>query len=211
MAWTVEQAKIYLEIDPVDTSKDAAIQSVLDYVMDTVNKSLGRVLAFGRETVTFYRVTMPRVILPRFPVAQVHAVDDADPPADLRVHSQSGWIEHCSFWGKDELVVDYEGGFAVFPPHLDRTLWEIFMNAWSRTNQDTGGPPADGGATVISGGELERVTISDFGSVSYSTSSVSGGTSAAASIEEIWGWLAPWAPQLEQYRTGYAGAGLGLA
>lgn len=211
MAWTVEKAKIYLGIDPGDNTQDAAIQDTLDYVMSSVETALQRVLPLGREVTTFYHVSSARVLLPRFPVSQVHAINGASPQSDVKLHSRVGWLEHPSFVYEDELEVDYEGGYAVFPPDLDRTLWAIFMSAWSNTDQDTGGPPVDGGGVVIGGGEVERVTLSDFGSISYSTSSVSGGASSGASAEETWGWLSPWAATLESYRNGPGGAGLGIA
>lgn len=212
MSWNLDQAKIYLGIAPEDTSKDTQIQGVLDYTLSSVELLLQRNLPLAREHVVLHHVSTYKILLPRFPIANIHSIDGADPPSDLKIHHDVGWIEHASFYGAPEIDVDYEGGYAVFPEPLERALWEAFMSAWAGTDETTGGPPVGGGGGVVEGsGEVSSISLADFGTVRFDVGSTStGGADSAASALKYWGWLAPWATVLGYYRS-ENGAELGMA
>lgn len=204
MAWNLATAKNLLRIPLVDSTKDPQIQIAMETVLASVESLLGRGLLEKRELVTFYDVANS-VRLPRYPVKQVVAVNGA--PASLvrdQLHHRKGVLRLSGLYSAS-VTVDYIGGFDPLPSDLERALWEIFNYLWSNTDQTTGGPAAGSGAQIVQGsGEVSRITLSDFGSVSFDVGSqVSGGSSSggAAAAADVWGWLAPWATTLSIYRS----------
>lgn len=206
MSWTLETAKQYLGIDPGDTSQDVVIQSTLDYVLSAVESILQRGLLFTRETVAFHHVTRRRILLPRYPVSEVHDMSTPDNmlfSSNPILHKAVGWLEDDGFCGLTSLSIEYSGGFVELPIDLERTLWEIFMSAWSRTDESTGAPSSSSGAA----GEVKDITVPDAFKITYNVGETSTGE---ASAKADYGWLAPWASVLSIYRSEY-GAGLGVA
>ena len=221
MAWTLAQAKIYLGADDPDTPEgDLVIQQVLDETIADLESKLGRQLLLARETVRFLQVTDETILMPRFPIKKVHAVDmnGLNPPGmvfnganDYYVMARTGWIRSPYFVGQNEVLIDYEGGYEVLPVDLERAMWSAFLTLYADTDSTTGAPPAGSGTTVVAGsGEISSVTIPDFATVKYDVGSTVASSSAAAD-SAAWGWLAPWYTTFQRYRAGQAGVGLGIA
>jgi hypothetical protein len=220
MSWDLATAKAYLGADDPDTPEgDLIIQQVMDETLSSVEAMLGRKLILTRETVRFLNVDSTMLLMPRFPIRQVHAVDmnGLEPPGiafnapdSYVVQTKTGWIESTYFPGRPVVTVDYEGGYAVLPADLERAMWSAFLTLYADTDPLTGAPPAGAGSTVVAGsGEVSSVTIADFGTVKYDVASSVASESAAAS-SAAWGWLAPWYTTFQRYRAGQAGVGLGV-
>lgn len=116
-----------------------------------------------------------------------------------------------SSW-RENIWVDYLGGFSFeptdpfpMPEDLKAILLEAFLYLWGQVDQTTGLPAQGSGAGVVAGsGDVSRLTLADFGSISYDVgATVTGGDSASSSAaaEGVWGWLAPWASLLQIYRS----------
>lgn len=202
MPWDLDTVRAVAGYQPADTTHDAALMRVMDVVLATVENLLDRPLLRKRECVEFFNVNDRRLQLPRYPVCKVFA-----PQEGVIVHNRRGWIEPATgqCWRPDDMgrvVVDYEGGYDPLPSDLEDALLGAFSFRWDHSDPTTGLPVAGGGAATT-GGEVSRVTINDFGSVSFA----SGGSSAAqaSSTQGIdpgyWGWLAPWASILMKYQA----------
>ena len=202
MTWDVATAKTVLGIAAGDTSKDDAIQQTLDVVMAAVETALGRGLAYAREEAMF-PASLQTVVLPRYPVAVVHS------PAIqyMKKNGANGIVVLAANSGSGPyIMVDYEGGYETLPVDLEQALWEIFVFVWSTVNTDTGLPSESGGAgaTVVQGtGDVSRVSLADFGSVSFDvgTTVAANYTNTNAETLAQWGWLSPWAWILKTYRS----------
>ncbi len=214
MTWTLDQAKIYLNIP--GSSQDEAIQRTMDIVLSTVERFLARRLMdqIG-EVLTFQRVTSSNLFLPRYPIHQVTEIEltggTTPLPHDLIVHEKSGWIFSSEFVYQDEVKVTYDAGYdssgvasgiPKIPPDLDHVLWEAFMYLWSTVDQTTGGPSA----TVSSGRDIRSVTVFDAFKVDYESAAGEGNSRALD-----WSWLAQWEPVLSTYQSGFAGSNVGVA
>lgn len=226
MAWTVEQARIYLGLDPPtgppsSGPEDVLIQLVLDETLAAVQGVLGRELELARQTDNFYLVTSDTILLPRFPIVTIHAIDrNGVTPAGsvfggtdtLIVQNEVGWITSPEFAGALEVSVDYEGGYDTLPLDLEQDMWSAFLTRYGDKDPTTGAPPIAGQGTVTSGsGDVSSVTIADFGTIKYDVgSTVSAGETSEATVAAQYGWLSPWAATWDRYRAGQAGAGLGL-
>ena len=201
MAWDVTTAKTVLGIDAGDTSKDVAIQQALDVVMSTVEKAVGRGLLYARETV-YLPTRLRTVLLPRYPVAVVHS------PAIEFMHKngQNGIVVLANAGTEPQTVVDYEGGYDPLPVDLEQAMWEIFLFVWTTINTTTGFPSesSGGAATIVQGtGEVSRVSLADFGSISFDVGATVASSSydITAATRAEWGWLSPWAWVLKYYRS----------
>lgn len=210
MAWNLETAKVYLEIDPGDASQDDIIQQVMDYTQKSLETLLARELILGRHTVQFQHTPGSGVlILPKPPITEVFTINGGQVPQDMLVHNDVGTIEHCSFACQRTLEVDFEGGFDPLPADLERAMWGAFLAAWAGTDQTTGAPEA--GSGVITGsGDVKSLTVFDGFKVDYDVGTTSTSDNSGDDSTD-WGWLAPWASTFAQYRFGPAGAGLGIA
>ncbi len=207
MAWNLETAKTYLKIDPADTSSDAVIQLTLDRVLTSVETLLGRYLLRRRETIVFRGVVSPKTVqVQRFPIQVVHRCTGA---GDYSIHREHGTITFINGTYGD-VSLDMEGGYEPMPLDLEYAMWGAFMSAWQSVDPTTGGPPADQVVTTGSG-EVKSLTVFDAFKVDYDVGAASSSDDAGASDEANWGWLAPWASTLSQYRGGPGGAGLGIA
>lgn len=207
MAWDLATAKIYLKIDPADTSKDTQIEGVMNYVLRSVESVLQRGLFFLRQTVRYHYLDVRRLYLPRYPVANVFEVRDGNDNvidvADYEIHSRVGWLQLLRI-PASPLEVDYDGGYQILPEDLERAMWEAFMDAWGRTDSATGGPLETGGGAAAAGG-VKGLTVFDGFRVDYDTNAV-----VPAQDHATWGWLAPWAGILGFYRSEH-GTELGIA
>jgi hypothetical protein len=205
MTWDITTARVVAGVPVGDTTKDAAIQSTMDYVLAVVEKLLGRGLLFKREEITFYEVDTRKIRVPRYPISRVFSMNGH--PVTGIVQYRVGWIEvNHSFNRRVTVTVDYEGGYKILPSDLERTLWEIFQTVWENTNQQTGAPVPGSGATVVAGsGDVSSVSFGNFGSVRFDVGATTvGGESSSSSTADQqarWGWLAPWAWVLETYRS----------
>ena len=205
MAWNLETARTYLKIDPGDTSNDVVIQQTLDRVLVSVETLLGRYLLRRRETIVFRGVVSPKTVqVQRYPIQVVHRCTGA---GDFSVHREHGTITFINGTCGD-VSLDIEGGYEPMPLDLEFVMWGAFMYAWQSVDTTTGGPPADQVVTTGSG-EVKSLLIYDAFKVDYDVGNTTSDDSG--SVEEDWGWLAPWASTLSMYRGGPSGTGLGLA
>jgi hypothetical protein len=104
------------------------------------------------------------------------------------------------------MVIEYIGGFKQFPSALERAMWEALQTIWANSDHTTGVPVAgSGGSSVVQGGgEVNRISIADFGAINFNYgATVVGGNAASTSAAQQahWGWLAPWANIFEIYRS----------
>lgn len=212
MSWDLETAKIYLGIDPGDETKDDQIQGILDYTLKAVETLLQRKLLFARETVKFLRPRGDTILLPRWPVDTIVAINDADPPVDMEINEATGYIRDPGFSGEKEISVEYDGGYDPLPTDLERVLWEAFMTAWGNTDAETGGPAGPGTGVIAGSGDVKSLTVFDAFKMDYDvgTTSTGDGQSSLISQQSSWGWLAPWAAILEMYRGEFGTGGLGV-
>lgn len=218
MAWTLAQAKIYLGSDDPDTpAGDLVIQQVLDETLASLENLLGRKLLLNRETVRFLHVSGTKLLLPRFPIKQIHSISGGATlpgtgwPTDLDVQYSVGWIGSGTFPGQRSIEVDYEGGYEALPMDLERDMWSAFLTLYNDTDPLTAAPPKAGEATVVAGtGDVSSITVADFGTVKYDVGATVAAADSAASGSADWGWLATWYPTFQRYRAGTSGVGLGV-
>ena len=205
MSWDLETAKRFLGI--VDDTQDTIIQDTLDDVLSDIELMLQRKLLLQRSTVKYTNYVTDKVLLPRFPVVDVHSVDGA-PMDDLwYVHNQAGWIELPSYQDIKSIEVDYTGGYDPLPESLERAMWEAFMTRWGNTDPDTGAPAG----AVQGDAEMKAITVYDGFKMEFHDSSTSSSSSGGVVERELqWGWLAPWASVFQMYRSEH-GVGVGFA
>lgn len=204
MPWDINTARQVIGLAANDPSKDVALKKVMDRVLAEIETKLGRGLLFMRETIRV-SVDTNTILLPRYPVWKIYRPD----PTDILLHHRVGriripWGTFGGKWFGDDVEIDYEGGFRDLPSDLEAAMWEAFLQAWAGVNDATGLPVVGGGATIVQGsGEISSVTI-DGMTIRYDVgASIAGGasSSAQASSEAIWGWLAPWESILSTYRS----------
>lgn len=205
MAWDLATAKELLGIDPGDTSQDVAITKVMGVTLATIEKLLQRGIIQLSETQIFHWLTSRRVLLRRYPLVEITALDGGSAaPADVTLNLQTGWAEHSSWCGLESLSITYTGGFDPIPDDLERAMWEAFSYLYSKSDTTTG----LAASTAAGASEISGVTVFDAFKIDYSVDS--SGAESAAAQREAWGWLAPWATVLNMYRS-EQGVGLGLA
>lgn len=205
MAWDVQTAR---EITgAAAATPDAALVRAMDVVLALVQRLLARGLFKQRETSRFYNVSSPRIYLRRYPIETVHSVNGVPLSGCSIIHHCDGWIQVKNVSATCcTLEVDYTGGYDVLPPDLEAALWEIFLFYWDQLDPLTGlMRPGGGGAAAAGGtGEVSRVTLADFGTVSFDvggSSGSSGDSFGRAGPGSYWGWLEPWASVLQTYRN----------
>jgi hypothetical protein len=202
LRWDVEQAKIELGIangesgESGDSGQEAALQRVLDYVIAAVEKLLQRGILWRLEVLTLYDRPRPqaKILLYRYPIIDVLAIDGEEPPDGIQINEAPGWVRLPSVSSGPTLEIVYEGGYDEFPPDLERVLWEAVRYIWARSNEETGGPAA----SSVAAGSIKALTVFDAFRIEYATD---GGGSVASDMERVWGWLSPWASTLELYRS----------
>jgi hypothetical protein len=145
---TVDEIKAALGIDAGDTSKDAAIQAMLDATVAVIEAYLGRGIASAPMIEEFEPPDNhnPSLLLYRFPVEIVNEVSqDATIINGWRVFKGSGVLQwrsnNCAIrracCGENDVpvVVDYVGGFAddAWPPDLAEAVMRAFYIRWNAT------------------------------------------------------------------------------
>lgn len=221
MAWTLAQARTYLGLGAPPGAEDALIQLILDETLVAVEGVLGRKLFFARIPETFYHVTSSTLLLSRFPLTTVYAIDKVgvDPAGaafgggtdNLVIHLSGGWLRSPLFVGCSQITVDYEGGYVDLPVDLEQVMWSAFLTRYGDRDAVTGAPPVAGQGTVVAGsGEVSSITLADFGTIKYDVGSTVTSAELTAAATEKYGWLAPWAGTWDRHRAGQAGAGLGV-
>lgn len=216
MAWDLITARSAANV--TGTANDVALTRVMDYVIATVENLLGRGLLYKRSTARFYDMDYQDVLLPRYPIDRIVSIN-GNVNHDIRItHHRTGWVRigYSNYWfyrnwiygGNDRCVtIDYYGGFKQLPSDLEQALWDAFVTVWSGVDHTTGLPVAGSGPSVVQGGgEVDRISLVDFGSVNFNygvTSVGDGGSggSVSAKQQQKWGWLAPWASILQIYRS----------
>jgi hypothetical protein len=203
--WDLATAKIVT--GTTGTTSDAALTSVMDVVLGTVEDLLGRGLLYKRSAETYYHVDTRRFRLHRYPIDRIVSVNgNAVSTNNILVHHRVGWVE-LDGGGAEQVTIDYIGGFKQLPAALERAMWEAFQALWTNSDPVTGAPIAgSGGSTVTAGsGDISRVSLPGGGAVSWDVgATVSGGSSgggSSATDQATWGWLAPWASTLQMFRT----------
>lgn len=213
-AWDKATIKEMLGIDPGDTSSDDAIDQVMAYVLSAVETALHRQLQLVRETFSISRVEHHQVFLPRFPVLTIHEINGGDVseglPHGWSLDTRRGRIDVTADYLGDPLDIDYEGGFDPLPPDLLRVLLEAFNTAWAASDSTTGLPDPNATTVVSGSGEVQSVSLSDFGTVRWDVAAQSASADVQAGQQANYGWLAPWASILDFYRSEY-GTDMGLA
>ena len=202
MTWDLATARAV-----TNTTNDAALTSIMDIVLGTVEDLLGRALLYGKSAETFYHVDTRRFRLHRYPIDRILSVNGNAVSTDILVHHRVGWVELGNCGGNDgRVTIEYMGGFKQLPSALERAMWEAFQALWANSDPVTGHPIAGtGGSMVTQGsGDISRVSLPGGGAVSWDVgATVTGGSGSSASAHDhaTWGWLAPWASTLEMYRT----------
>lgn len=212
MSWDLDTAKIYLGIS--GSENDESLQAAMDTTLAAVETVLARSILFSEDTATFYQEHLQTILLPKFPVKQVLTVGGETMDDTWLLNSSVGTLLLPCMQYFSELSIVYEGGYETLPLDLERAMYEALAYLWGQTNPDTGAPENGGLETDPGGasGEVSRVTIQDFGSVSFDTGAGLSGEAASKATEVIldWGWLYPWSGTLQFYRS-EQGTGLGIA
>lgn len=206
MSWDLATAKAFLGI--TDPAQDTQIQLVLDYTLDLIELALARKLLQASFTETFRWQPSHRIILRNFPVDSITTINGSAPASTVILEQDTGIVYELTFFGHEEIEIEYIGGYATLPPALERVMWEIFMSEWGKTDATTGGPSTDATGTT---GELRSVTVFDGFKLDYDTDVSGSGESVSAKQAAAWGRLAPWADVLQHYRNGVNGTMLGIA
>jgi len=194
--WDLATARSAAGLAPGDTTHDVAVQSVMDYTLASVEHLLGRGLLRARVTERFYDVSTRSLRLHRWPIETVFS------PKCRVVQHRIGWVEPEK-WSNDCVAIDYIGGFRVLPSDLEGAMWEAFKQRYGNVDPVTG-LPASGTGTVATPGGVSRVSVADFGSVTFDTGGASSGSSDTGGFStdiSIWGWLYPWASILRLYQS----------
>ncbi len=209
MSWDLATAKLYL-----DSDDDETVQSAMDTTLAAIETMLARAVVSVESTLTVYPPFLATIILPNYPVQTVATIDGAAPADDVVINSREGWVQWRDFVNKtDPVEIVYTGGFDPIPRDLERCMYEALQYLWSATNPETGGPDGEVGTSPGEGtGDVSRITIQDFGSVTYDAASAPSGDGGRMAVESVldWGWLQPWSATLQMYRS-EVGVGLGVA
>jgi hypothetical protein len=145
---TVDQIKVALGIEPTDTSKDAAIQSMLDATIALIESYLGRGVQSAPmiEDIEPPENANPSLLLYRFPVSQVNSVmQDAAVISGWRLYKSPGILKWrvggcnvrraCCGELDVPVTVDYVGGYAAdaWPADLVEAIMRAFYIRWNAT------------------------------------------------------------------------------
>ena len=209
MSWDLATAKLYL-----DSNDDEQVQAAMDTTLSAIETMLARGIVKEDREETFYPPYCPEILLSNYPLHGITTIDGNPPSDKLVVNSYEGWIRLVDFVNNfDPIVVAYSGGFDPIPKDLERCMYEALQYLWSATNPETGGPDGEVGTSPGEGtGDVSRITIQDFGSVTYDAASAPSGDGGRMAVETVldWGWLHPWSATLQMYRS-EVGVGLGVA
>ena len=193
MGWDLATARAAVGLAAGDTSKDVALQRVMDVVMAEAEGRLERGLLSRRVVERFHCVQRTPIFLTRYPVSAIHSPINA-----AEIHYREGWISGLC----GDFSVDYTGGFEELPSDLEYALWGAFLTIWAAVDPVTGLPTLAGAALIQGSGDVKSLTVFDAYRVDYDvgTSSASSGSDDGRSAQANWGFLAPWATTLERYK-----------
>ena len=168
---------------------DVAMDRMLDTVQALVEGELDRGVLY--ESVTGETVYPHGCALHlwRYPIDQGETLtlDGEAVPSNWCIDYRSGIVRRQSRNAPcDAVVAVYTGGYDPLPADLEHAMWSVYRQMWEDANQETGGP---GDGDSIAAGDVESVTISDFGTVRYAGHAVGGS-----------GVLAPYESVLRRYR-----------
>lgn len=177
----LELLKLYLGIDPADTSDDEALTRALNIAGDSIETYLDRVVVL-REVTEYFPHHFGTVILHE---PQVNLTQNLT--VYLNGVAQSGysaWLDRGKFahlsrsgirqdtpmdWRVyDQVDVVYSAGYDPLPSDLAQAI--VYTAADLFNSEGTGSLPGGGGGS----GEIKSMTIHDVGSISYDVGGSSG-------------------------------------
>lgn len=200
MSFNLESARVRVGLESTDTSKDPQLIGSLNASLAIAENYTDRNFVYKRETGKFYYDSSNRYILKRYPINEVYSITDSDGAfPEYRVHKLFGRIELKHYNRSDELIVDYAGGYAVFPADLELALWGIFDSTYTSIDKAMSGVGINDGAG--SGyGDIQSINIPDVGTVSFASTASSTTTSAVAAQNALWGRFGPFFMLLDAYK-----------
>lgn len=223
MAWDLATAHMVLGIPSGDTSKDAAIQWHMDAVLGLVELYCARQFLLQDQMQSFFQ-TGPYLLLSRYPVETVTSVtlegggfaqpldwhDEDLVGGIIHLPAYSSWygLGYCQPSQQRRVDVAYRGGYALLPPALEMTMWEMVAARWAASGGTGSLLPIAGAATGT--GDIKRLAIPSVIDVTFDVgSSSSGGGGGVSSGESVSmaGLLPTWREVLELYRSGARWAG----
>lgn len=156
------------------TTQDAAVQAALDVAVALAERYCDRKLAYGVDTVRFYHFSGDTMFLPRYPIVQVFASTGL--PDEVKVHHRLGTLEFHAATFIEEAEISYAGGYQVYPPDLEMSLWLMFDGIW---------PTMSGQGAAAAGGGAIKAIRSNGASIEYDTSSGASGGFASSGADGL--------------------------
>lgn len=170
MLVSLADMKVYLGIDPGNTTYDAFLTQQLQMVSDTVEGYCGRIFAEDEYVETFYRedlsvlgnVYLGKIPLYHYPVSDVDSIEEfADEEAlandesiditTFRFHKPTGFIQknkgYNFFQDGNIMEVTYTAGYATVPTPVAQVVYNIVQE---RYNKKLNGISLDFGSDVQS-------------------------------------------------------------
>ncbi|WP_338821682.1 phage head-tail connector protein [Bradyrhizobium septentrionale] len=127
---TLDELKLMLNINPSDTSEDAALQQDIEHYSDVVATMCNRVFGFEKVAETWRGDSMPfdcpRLFLTHYPVADGDVTTVESPrgalvdPTAYEIENRSGTMRIDGAWS-EPITVTYSGGYNLpdeAPPAL---------------------------------------------------------------------------------------------
>ena len=193
MAWTLDAAKVRLEIAPGDTTKDAQITLAMEMSILLAESYLNRKLLKKVDTTqSFYRVHGRMVFLERYPVESIKSI--ALPPVgttmpleSVTVNPRTGGVDYYSLHGQSEVLITYTGGYDPLPADLEWALWMLFDTLYAEMEAGPISGGGGGGIVIEGSGDVKSIQIYDVGKVDYDVGTTvsntsSGGVGASAAL-----------------------------
>lgn len=141
MLVTLSDMKIYLGIDPLDTTWDTFLTAQIQYISDVVEAYCNRKFAAANYVQTFYSSDFIgrhyRLETYHYPVISVTSItqDALDPyEADsYRIHKPTGFITRGDgfFWGKETAIV-YRAGYEVIPSIIQNVVMSLVQGRYNK-------------------------------------------------------------------------------
>lgn len=193
--FTAADYRTYAGLLPADPPLDADILKALARYEALVEGYLQRGLSFARRVERYYFIDTPEIILAYWPVSTLHGVSVDGRQVDISdmiLHRSKGELYHKGkLWGKEQVDIDYDGGWGVkdLPKDLRlviMTLAEQFLSS--------GGAPAPGSGTI------KKETVHGVATVEYFDSRDTGSSNLGGSDD--YPELGPYLSILKAYRAG---------
>lgn len=192
MAYDLASAKIRLGLSPEDTSKDDEITACLQMAQSLAETYCDRGFTLMQETQEIHGVEQNVLRTYRYPIKVVNSVQSLSPGANYdwsvgqwTVFKKNGEIVLSGPISGTQVLVDYEGGYEVFPPDLEWALWNIFDAIW----YSTPGMGIEAGEGEASGpGDVKSFWINGV-RIEYASTTTASAAIATNSKEEVYGML----------------------